>query len=119
MPVLNLTSASFGGLGNGYLGKLIDKGLADIVQDIDDRGDEDGATRTLTVTVAFKPSKGQVAIVPKVATKLPALVPPLTVAEMRVGTDGKKGLAFHPASAANPQQKTFADQLADDEADAA
>jgi len=108
VPKTTLGAASLGGLGNGYLGKLIDKALDEIHADIQDRGDEDGAARTLTISLTFKPKHGQVIITPKVTAKVPSLVPPLTVTHPDAAL-GK--LVFNPESAGNPDQKSFDDVL--------
>lgn len=109
----NLTAATLGQLADGYLGKLIDKALREIQSDLDDRGD-DKQTRALDLKLVFKPAGGgsnQVTVVPKVTVKLPALVPPVTVGKL---DKVQNGIMFNPENASNPDQKTFADKLADD-----
>jgi hypothetical protein len=112
VPKTPVTSATLGQLADGYLGKLIDKALADLYADMTDRGLDDKLVRTLEIKVAFKGDRDQVGITPKVTTRLPAMVPPETIAKIDriTGT-----MQFNPDNSANPEQKTFADRLADDE----
>lgn len=115
MARAKLESGSVEKLSGGFVGKLLDKGMVNIFEDIKDRG-EDRQVRTLTLTLTFKPDgHGYVKVLPKVAVKLPALVPPETVARVDLALNG---LVFSPESAENPDQKTFADKLHDGEIEA-
>lgn len=106
MPKTPLQGISLTQLADGYAGRAIDAGIAEVSKDIDERG-RDGQKRKLVLTLTFTPeSNGHVEVDVQVSTKLPAFRPPTTKAKY----DGAAGgLVFDPDCRDNPAQKTFAD----------
>lgn len=91
-------------LSDGFAGKCIDKAIASIVQDIEQRGD-DNKDRKLVITYTFTPSKdSRVEIDTQIQTKVPALRPYKTVAKLGKGSGE---LEFDPDSGENPDQLTI------------
>lgn len=103
---VHLQGQTISSLSDGYVGRLLDSALDQIVRDIDDRG-EDQQIRKLTLEISFKPqTNGLCKIMPTVCVKVPKLVPPETIAKL----DKNAGaFAFNPDLAENPEQSTFAD----------
>lgn len=93
-------------LSDGFVGKCIDKAIAEIVADIEQRGD-DNKDRKLVVTYTFTPAKdSRVEIDTQVQTKVPALRPYKTVAKLG---EGQGELEFDPDCTENPDQLTLTD----------
>lgn len=106
MPLEVLQATNLAQLSDGYVGKLVDKNINDVLADIVDRGD-DGQTRKVTITLTFKPeTKGRYEIDTTVKLSLPAHRPPKTIAKVDMAAGG---FTFNPDLADNPEQKTFAD----------
>jgi hypothetical protein len=98
---------TLGKLADGLVGRIVDKELTAIYEDIDDRG-HDGKERTLTIKLTFKPSsEGIVSVKAGVTKKLPDMVPPQTMAKT---SSAFGGLVFNPEVADNPDQTTFHDE---------
>ena len=105
MPQVPLTANTLIDLSDGYGGRVIDQGLAIINHDITERG-HDGKARKLTVVYTFTPDEGKVDIDVEVKHTVPPIRPPSTKAKM---SSAAGGMIFHTESAANPDQRTFAD----------
>lgn len=98
MQAVNLAQLS-----DGYTGKLLDKALLDVCNDIDDR--PDGKPRKITLTLNVKSAgEGRVKIASEVAVKLPSMVPPDTIARIDMNAGG---FTFNPDCTENPDQKTI------------
>lgn len=94
-------------LSDGYTGKLLDKALLDVCNDIDDR--PDGKARKIVLTLTVKAAgEGRVRITPEVNVKLPAMVPPDTIARIDMNAGG---FTFNPDNTDNPEQSTLHDVL--------
>lgn len=118
MPLEALTAKNLHQLDNGIAGKLIDHALAAALRDLDDRGDQDGKPREITIKLAMTKVRGNLVTEVQVVTKSPAYRSNLTFGELR-----QKGreveLLFRPDNAENPDQQTFGDMPhrdADDDA---
>lgn len=95
-------------LGDGYVGKIIDEGIAQIFKDLDERG-QDGKDRSLPMNLTFTPlPNGRVEIKFSAKPNLPKFVPPKTVARLELSAGG---LMFNPDLAENPDQKTFTEEI--------
>lgn len=105
MPKVILDAASIPNLSDGYVGKMLEKALNDVIEDIDDRG-HDGQKRSITLKLTFSPNEKKIKIDANVTTKLPAYVPPTTMAKFDRAAGG---LAFNPDVADNPDQSTIDD----------
>lgn len=102
-----LQNDTLGKLADGLVGRIVDKELAAIYEDIDDRG-HDGKARTLNIKLTFNPDgEGIVSVKASVTKKLPDMVPPQTIAKT---SSAFGGLVFNPEVADNPDQTTFADE---------
>ena len=103
---VHLQGTTIGSLSDGYVGRLLDEAIGQVVRDIDERG-QDQQVRKITLEISFKPqTNGLCKIMPTVCVKVPKLVPPETIAKL----DKNAGaFAFNPDLAENPDQSTFAD----------
>lgn len=106
MPKVPLDGMTLNMLSDGYAGRVIEEGLADIIRDINERG-HDGKARKLVIELTLVPEdKGRVSIDTQVKTKLPAYRPPQTVAKL---DDRAGGLVFNSDCSENPDQLTVND----------
>lgn len=102
MQAVNLAQLS-----DGYTGKLLDKALLEVCNDIDDR--PDGKARKIVLTLTVKSAtEGRVKISSEVAVKLPSMVPPETIARIDMNAGG---FTFNPDCTENPDQKTIHDEV--------
>jgi len=104
-----LSVETLGDLDNGIFGILVNKGIDSLTKDVDDRGEEDGKIRTLTIQVDVVKTKGIVIITPKVQAKLPPRVSNSTAAKERMKSKGQPELTFQPHNADNAEQRTLDD----------
>jgi len=100
-----LTAESLGNLSEGYVGKMLQRALSDVTKDIYDRG-HDRQKRKIVLTLDFVTKDDKIYISPSVQTKMPAFVPPMTIAKFN---NAANGIEFSPVVADNPEQGTFND----------
>lgn len=104
MQAVNLAQLS-----DGYTGKLMDKALMNVCNDIDDR--PDGKARKIVLTLTIKAAgEGRVKILSDVQTKLPSMVPPETIARIDMNAGG---FTFNPDCTENPDQKTIQEEVSE------
>lgn len=102
-----LSMDTIGDLDNGVFRLLVDKEIDQLAKDLDDRGEEDGKARTLTIEIEVIKVKGVVIITPRCKVRLPARQSNSTSAKERMKSKGQTELLFQPANAPNAEQPTF------------
>lgn len=112
LPAVMLSATTLPQVSDGYVGRIMDRAILDIYQDIDKRGVRDGLPRKMILEVTFTPgSEGRVKIDSQVKTKLPSYRPEVTVAKLDANG---AGLLFSPDCAENPDQLTMIPEEDDD-----
>ena len=110
MPAVQLSLATLGELDNGITREIIDREIDRVVQDLEDRGAEDGKPREVVIVVRLA-IKDKLAVVEVEAkAKLPSLRSGATAAKIRQA-GGEIGLLFQTRNAENPDQSTLEDHL--------
>lgn len=94
-------------LDNGNCRRLVDKAIKRILEDIADRGDEDGKPRMLEMSIEFVKVDGRFIITPHVAAKMPKYVAHSTQAVERIDENGECLVLFQPFNAENADQPVF------------
>ncbi len=94
-------------LDNGNCRRLVDKAIKRILEDISDRGDEDGKPRLMELSVEFIKVDGRIIMTPTVAAKVPKYVAHSTQAVERIDENGECLVLFQPFNAANAEQPVF------------
>jgi hypothetical protein len=102
----NLTTETIGNLSNGQAGLVIDAALKKAIDDLEDRGEEDGKARSVKIEIAFQKFKGQTVVDVVAEVKMPNFRTDATIAEARYA-DGNHKLFFQDLNAENPEQPTF------------
>jgi hypothetical protein len=102
-----LSCDTIGDLDGGVFRLLVNKEFEALCKDVDDRGEEDGKVRTLTIDVEIVKKEGLVIIVPSVKIKRPPRRANATSAKERMKSAGQTELLFQATNADNPDQGTF------------
>jgi hypothetical protein len=97
---------TLGDLDNGQAGTIIDAALTKAINDLEDRGEEDGKPRTVTISVSLQKSKGLTVIDVTASAKMPDFRSNATIAEARY-KDQKHEMLFQDLNAENPNQPVF------------
>lgn len=103
-----LTAENLGKLDNGTAGAMIDYAIQSAMRDLDDRGEEDGKERQVTIKLLLKKARGQLFTEVKVQTAIPEYRSNLTVGDLRI-KDQKPQFIFRDDNAENPEQPTLDD----------
>lgn len=108
MAKVLLQAVSLSQLSDGYVGKVLDAALEEVVADLIQRG-HDGQRRGLALKLTFEPDEsGRVSIRVSAKVTKPDIAPPKTVARLDPHAGG---LVFNPDLAENPDQKTVNDVI--------
>lgn len=111
MGLQKLTCQTLAELDEGAAGIAINRAIDEAMVDIEDRGNEDEATRKVVIEIDMTMKKDQLMIGPvKAQAKLPPRQTRITVGAVRIeGTGGKRQPAaiFRNDNATNPNQPTF------------
>lgn len=107
MAAVQLTTDTLGDLDNGAARLIIDRDLRTAIQDLDDRGQEDGKVRSVTVKVEMVYYKGRPIVTVQSTAALPPRRSNITVTDVRQKRDGEICLAFQQHASDNPEQQTF------------
>jgi hypothetical protein len=99
MAKMDLTAENIGELGEGLVGRAIDREIAKVVADIDDRP-KSSKSRVVTIKLSFTPSDAGIEVEGEVTSKIPAYRPPVT----NCIADRDGGLFFSPDAAGNAEQ---------------
>ncbi len=106
--VVPICSDTIGDLDNGNTRRVVDREIATIMNDIEDRGEEDGKPRLLKIQVEFIKVNGRLVITPVVDHKLPPRVVHSTSAKIVAREkDGLFEAIFQPMNADNADQPHF------------
>lgn len=108
-PVV-LSCDTIGDLDGGIARLLIDKEIAKAVNDLDDRGEQDGKPRKVNITVELITNKGLVVGTVSVDAKLPPRVSNSTAMRPRMASKGQTEVLFQASNGENPDQPTFNDE---------
>lgn len=107
MPLTKLTWDTLGHLQAGLAGAVIDAELQRAVDDLVDRGEEDGKARKVTIEIVLDPTKAGTVVTVQAQAKLPIRNAGATVGECRARPGGHD-LLFRNSSN-NINQPTFED----------
>ena len=91
-------------LDNGQFRRVGDKVLRTVLSDVQDRADEDGKPRHLSIDIEFIKVKGVLIITPRIHAKLPPFVCGSTAAKETTRVDGELEVLFQPWNADNAEQ---------------
>jgi|ERR1019366_4100225 hypothetical protein len=94
-------------LDNGQFRRVGDKVIRTLLSDVNDRAEEDGKARHLSIDIEFIKVKGVLIITPRIQAKLPVYVCGSTAAKERVQADGELEVLFQPWNAENAEQPVF------------
>lgn len=106
---VELTCDTIGDQDNGIARHLIDSEIMKAVNDLDDRGEEDGKPRKVTIEIEMVSANGLVITTVAAQAKLPARRTRNTAGEMRMAGKGAHSIIFQRNNADNPDQPTFGD----------
>jgi hypothetical protein len=113
MAQTELTCDTLGDLDGGRSRGIINAALRRIMDDLDDRGEEDEKVRALDLKITFVIKKGNLAVEIQADAKLPKYRSNETIAKLtqkakRNGTGGvRNAIEFQEHNAENPDQSTF------------
>lgn len=100
-------------LNNGIVGAMIDQQLRVAIRDLDDRGEEDGKPRTVTIKLhVYKSKRMGVQVEAEAHVVVPAYRSAMTSSDIRIKqtSDGPaKIVCFRDDNAENVDQPTFND----------
>lgn len=111
-----LTCDTIGDQDNGIARHLIDNEITKAVNDLDDRGDEDGKPRKVVIEIEMVSANGLVISTVSAQAKLPARRTRNTAGEMRMAGKGTHAIVFQANNPERPDQPTFND-VGEQEAD--
>lgn len=94
-------------LDNGQFRRVGDKVIRAVLNDVNDRAEQDGKPRHLSIDIEFIKVKGVLIITPRIQAKLPPYVCGSTAAKEKVEADGELQVLFQPWNADNAEQPTF------------
>lgn len=112
MPLSPLSIDTIGELNNGAAAVAINRELAKMFADLEDRGPEDRKPRTVVITIeSVYDSEGQFAVTAQAKANLPPFRTGATMAQIRQ-VAGEPTLAFQTNNAENPNQPTLFESVA-------
>lgn len=103
---VKLSCDTLGDLDGGIARLLIDREIEKAVNDLADRGEEDGKPRKINMTIELTLNRGIVVGTVAVDAKLPPRVSGGTAMKPRAKAGGSE-LIFQPGNAENPDQPTL------------
>lgn len=106
---VSLTCDTIGDQDNGIARHLIDSEITKAVNDLDDRGEEDGKPRKVSIELELSIVNGLVVMTVAAQAKLPACRTRSTAGEMRMSGKNSHAIVFQRANSDNPNQPTFDD----------
>lgn len=106
MAAKRLTCDSLGDLGNGTARAIVDAAIKAAVRDLDERGEEDGKERAVSITIRLQKKDDLTVATVDAAAKLPPFRSFNTAARVKLGAAGAH-LLFQEHDAENPDQGTF------------
>jgi hypothetical protein len=105
-----LSLDTLGDLDNGCVRLMIDKAIDKVIMDLEDRGEEDGETREVSIKLKMKVKQKLVIINVDAAAKVPPTKSGGTVAKTLMRSGGEIGLFFQSSNPDNPDQPTMFDE---------
>jgi hypothetical protein len=106
---VQLTCDTIGDQDNGIARHLIDSEINKAVNDLEDRGEEDGKPRKVTIEVGLIKANGLVISTVSAQAKLPARRTRNTAGEMRMAGKGTHAIVFQQNNGDRADQPTFDD----------
>ncbi len=106
---VELTCATIGDQDNGMAEHLINGEITKAVNDLEDRGEEDGKPRKVTIEIEFAFLQGLVVTSVAAQAKLPARRTRNTAGLMRMAGKGNHAVVFQANNPERPDQPTFND----------
>lgn len=104
-----LTCDTIGDQDNGIARHLIDNEITKAVNDLDDRGEEDGKPRKVVIEIEMVSANGLVISTVSAQAKLPARRTRNTAGEMRMAGKGTHAIVFQQHNGDRADQPTFED----------
>lgn len=104
-----LSCDTIGDQDNGVARYLIDAEIAKAANDLDDRGEEDGKPRKVTIEIEMASVNGLVVTTVSAQAKLPPRRTRNTAGEMRMAGKGQHAIIFQQNNADRPDQPTMYD----------
>lgn len=104
-----LSCDTIGDQDNGIARHLIDNEITKAVNDLDDRGEEDGKPRKVVIEIEMISVNGLVISTVSAQAKLPARRTRNTAGELRMAGKGAHAIIFQQSNAERPDQPTFDD----------
>ena len=106
MPQLSLSLATLGAINGGAARSIIDRAIEDVLNDLDDRGDDQKPRQVIIALTVKKLENGLVETFVEAHVRAPKRRTFSTMAKIRK-TGAHAGLVFQEASDADPDQDTF------------
>jgi hypothetical protein len=104
-----LSCDTIGDQDNGIARHLIDSEITKAVNDLDDRGEEDGKPRKVAIEIEMVSANGLVISTVSAQAKLPARRTRNTAGEMRMAGKGTHLIVFQKHNSDRADQPTFGD----------
>lgn len=106
---VQLTCDTIGDQDNGIARHLIDSEITKAVNDLEDRGEEDGKPRKISIEIELKIVNGLTISTIAAQAKLPARKTRNTAGEMRMAGKNTHAIVFQKSNSDRPDQPTFDD----------
>ncbi len=106
---VQLSCDTIGDQDNGIARHLIDSEITKAVNDLDDRGEEDGKPRKVVIEIEMVSANGLVISTVSAQAKLPARRTRNTAGEMRMAGKGTHAIVFQQNNGDRADQPTFDD----------
>lgn len=111
MPLVSLTLDTLGELNDGLARGIINSAINRMIEDLEDRG-QDEDPRTVIIEITGRTKEKITMLEVKASCKLPKYHAGVTVAEIKMSTDGGRAhpvMKFRGDSPENPSQMTIDD----------